>query len=138
MEVNEMKKLSEYEALEGLKVLGQITRAIAPFAKSKDFMAKLRACFSQANESDIPGSGVTIFIDFIDLVTTNAPELLIELVAIMSGKNKKAMSKEKLLDIADDAMEIFNDEKLVSFLSKRFSLGASAQPSTSMTVGDNA
>ena len=133
-----MKKLSEYEALEGLKVLGQLTRAIAPFAKNKEFMDKLRACFSQPEGDDMMARGAALIVDFIDLITTDAPELLIELVAIMSGKDKTSITKANLLEIVDGAMEVFNDDKLVSFLSKRFSLGASAPQSTLMTVAANA
>jgi len=132
-----LKKLSEYESREGLKILGQLTRAISPLAKDKEFMTKLRGCFSQGDKDDLSGSGAIVFIEFIDLITNDAPELLIELVAIMSGRDKKEVAKANLLDIIDSAMELFNDERLVSFLSNRFSLAVQKQPSTSMTTEVN-
>ena len=125
-----MKKLSEYNALEGLAVLGKLTRAVSPFAKNQAFMQKMRDVFTPKND-DLTLSGAVVFIDFVDLITAEAPDLIIELVAVMSGKDKKAVGKENLLDIAEQAIEMFNDDRLVSFLSKHFSLERSKQPSIS-------
>ena len=129
-----MKKLSEYNALEGLAVLGKLTRAVSPFTKNQDFMQKMRDAFTPKGD-DLTMSGVAVFVEFVDLITTEASDLVIELVAAMSGKDKKAVGKENLLDIAEQAMEMFNDERLASFLSKHFSLERNKQPSISTIAG---
>ena len=129
-----MKKLSEYNALEGLAVLGKLARAVSPYAKNAVFMQKLRDVFTPRND-DLALSGAVVFIDFVDLIAAEAPDLVIELVAVMGGKDRKAVGMENLLDIAGQAIEMFNDDRLVSFLSKHFSLGRSRQPSISTTAG---
>ena len=45
-----MKKLSEYNALEGLTVLGKLTRAVSLYTKNQAFMQKMRDVFSPKSE----------------------------------------------------------------------------------------
>lgn len=125
-----MKKLSEYDAMDGLKVLGRLNRAIAPFAKDRKFMASLRASFTKADKKDTAGSGLIVFMELVELITTCAPGLIIELVAIMSDTDKKDVESANLLDIIDALMLLGDDVRLLDFLSKRFSLGENNAQST--------
>ena len=132
-----IKKLSEYEAIEGLAVMGKLSRAVAPYAKNNALMDKLRACFAQADEDDTGLSGAMVFLDIIDIITNDAPELLLEIISVMSGEDKKKVAKFSLLKIVDALMELKEDEELTSFLSKRFSLVVLEQRSTSTITEGN-
>ena len=132
-----IKKLSEYGALEGLTIMGKLSKAVSPFAKNKKFMDRLRACFSHADKDDMKQSGAVIFVDIMDLITNDAPELLIEIVSIMSGEDKKKAADFNFLEVADALMELKEDEQLASFLFKHFSLGVKKQQSTSTITEDS-
>ena len=117
-----IKKLSEYKALEGLTIMGKLSRAISPFAKNKKFMDKLKACFDPSNQNNTGLSRAVAFADIIELITSDAPELLLDIVSIMSGEDKERVSESNLLEIAGALIELSKDEQLAGFLSKHFSL----------------
>ena len=133
-----IKKLSEYEALEGLTVMGKLSRAVSPYAKNKKFMEKLRGCIANTDESDTGQRNAALFVDIIELITSDAPDLLIDIVSIMSGEDKKKVAKSNLLVMVDALIELREDEQLASFLSKRFSLAVKKQHSTSTTTEGSA
>ena len=132
-----IKKLSEYEALEGLTVMGKLSRAVSPFAKNKKFMDKLRGCIANVDESDLGQRNAALFVDMIELITSDAPELLIDIISVMSGEDRKKVAKSNLLVMVDALIELREDEQLASFLSKRFSLAARKQQSISTTTEDS-
>jgi len=131
-----VKKLSEYEALEGLTVMGKLSRTISPFAKNKKLMDKLRTCLAEW-EKDHSKLGEAMFIvDIVELISNDAPELLLDILAIMSGEDKKKVGKSNLLEVVEALMELREDEQLANFLSRLFSLEVKGQLSISTTTGD--
>jgi len=129
-----VKKLSEYSALDGLQVLGKLTRAISPYAKNKALIESLQKHFKSSHKDDLRLSGAIIFMDCIETITESAPGLIFEVVAIMSDSDKKTIEEANLLNVIDAVMSLSEDEALKHFLSKRFSLSAKESLSTSTTT----
>jgi len=124
-----IKKLSEYSTIEGIKILGRLNRAIAPYTKDKEFMAKLKGCFTRVDKKDKDSAGLMIFMEIVELITESAPELLFELVAILCEADKKDIAEANALDVVDAIIMLRDDVRLMDFLSSRFSLGQSGSAS---------
>ena len=128
MNIN-MKKLSEYDAMEGLRVIGELNRAIAPYAKDKAFIDTLRACVTKPDTGEA-GFQLEVLMEIVHLITHSAPGLIIDILAIMSDSEKADIENANMLDIVDAILLLSDDVRLMDFLSKRFSLGAKEHPST--------
>jgi len=124
-----MRKLSDYNATEGVKVLSEVNRAIAPYSKDKKFMTKLHGCLDRLDDDNLEGMELSVYVDIIELITTSAPKLIFDIVAIMSGSDRKDIEAANLLDVVDAVMKLGDDMRFIDFLSSRFSTGASESAS---------
>ena len=125
-----IKQLSEYDAQEGIKILGRINRALAPYARDKKFISALRACFKTVEKKDkdsAENGGFIVFMELVELMTNTAPGLIIELVSVMADRDKKEVEQANLLDLIDALMLLGEDVRLLDFLSMRF-FGAQNKP----------
>jgi len=116
-----IKRLSEYNTIQLIKILAKINRAIAPYAKDKKFMKKLRGCFSKADRNDLESSGFDTLMEIIELLTESAPELVLDVLAVLFEADKKDIEEANALDVLDAIVMLREDAKLMDFLSLRFS-----------------
>jgi len=120
-----VKRLSEYNAIEGMQILNRLNRAAAPYAKDKKLMGKLKSEFAKYDATNPGESRVLVFMGILDFITNSAPELIFEIVAVMCDVDKKEIAQANALDVVDAILLLKDDVKLMDFLSKRFSLGQS-------------
>ena len=116
-----VKKLSEYNTVQLVKILSNINRAIAPYAKDKKFMKKLRGCFSKSDKQDLDSSGFEALMEIIELLTESAPDLVFDVLAVLFEADRKDIAEANAIDVLDAVIMLREDTKLLDFLSSCFS-----------------
>jgi len=135
-----MKKLSDYNKLNGLRVAGKIARILTPLSKDREFTKKVAECFRQVDRNDttddnMKAVGLKIMLSLADVLFNEAPEELLQIIGAVDGKEGDEAYEGDIFDAVNDAYEILGDEKLVNFFLRFFSSGGKRPQFTSTTTG---
>ena len=121
MNIN-MKKLSDYNATEGMQIISKLNRAITPYLKDKKLIKKVTDCMDKFDPENADESRILMMMGMVDIVANHASGLIFEVIAIISGTDKETIEQANVLDVIDALMILKDDVKFMGFLSKQFSL----------------
>jgi len=121
MNIN-MKKLSDYNATEGIQIISKLNRAVTPYLKDKKLLKKFTDCIGKFDQENAGESQAIMMMGMVDIVTNHASGLLFEVVAIVSGTDRETIEQANVLDVIDALMMLKDDEKFMEFLAKRFAV----------------
>lgn len=136
-----MKKLSDYNRLDGLRIMGKITKIIRPLTEDEGIVEKISGMVSpekksidKDNKADVESYGLSVMLGIADVLCSEYPEYTLKIIAAINQVPEEQCFDGNLFDALNDITVLVGDKILLDFLSQAFGLGRTTQSDTSQSA----